>query len=432
MPPITIHRQRIEEPMNKAIATVIASLLLLGVYACNAAPHTSGEPPAIPTSASPFTPLPPPSASSTITLTPSPTRTGTSTATATATPTPSRTLKPGETYMIATAHAMVKTHDYWMLTEVPSTLQARQVHCKDGFVLELKLDILRQSSDQWTLFTCSPELEDSSSWRTPGAVDFGTRYTQVTRNDLSQTWIIRHGDYHGLVIDRPDALLYPYRWTRDGKYVYLYPGFYPGPDGFATSAYFVNFDAYQVLYRLNLETGDLEKILPRRDGVYYALSLSPDDQFLIYTDTSEPGLLHVLNMLDGSARHITLDAGAFVTGRFAWRSDSAKVVFASGYEKVGDDWNDNVSAASIYALSVKTMHAQLILSKDPRILVPDFECKPLSGCSAWLDENTIYLYPLSSEFACSDARFTLNIQTGYLAALPTSTPQPETTSTPQP
>lgn len=432
MPSITILRQRIEEPMNNAFATVIALLFLLGVYACNAAPHTSGNPPTIPTSASPFTPLPSPSASPTITLTPSPTRTGTSTATATTTPTPSRTLKPGEATVRARVQVIEKTHAYWMLTEVPSTLQARQVHCKDGFVLERKLDILRQSSDQWTLFTCSPEPENQSERWTPGAVDFGTRYTQVTKNDLSQTWIIRHGDYDGLVIDRPDALLYPYRWTRGGKYVYLYPGYYPGPSGFATSAYFVNAGAYQVLYRLNLETGDFETILPRRDGVYYALSLSPDDQFLIYTVTNEPGILHVLNMIDGSARHITLDAGAFVTGRFAWRPDSAKVVFASGYEKVSQDWSDNVSAASIYVLSIKTMHAQLILSKDPRILVPDFECKPLSGCSAWLDENTIYLYPLSSEFACSDTRFTLNIQTGYLASVPTSTPQPETTSTPQP
>ncbi len=411
---------------------VLAFLLLFLLPGCNTGADRAGKHPATPTSQQPAATLAfrPPSPTPVLTRAPASTRTSTSTATTTFTPSP--TFDPYEATISARVASIQNTQAYRMSVEVPATLAARNVQCKNGFVLERKMEILWVSSDLWTIFTCSPRPKNWSELWTPGVVDWKTRYTGLVKNDLSKTWIIPHDEYDGLVIDRPNAWLYPYHWTRDGKYVYLLPQYYPGGSGFPTSASIMG--GPRELYRFNLESGGLETIFSYREHVFYSLSLSPDDQFLIYVDSSAPNIVHVVNMIDGDDRHIILDDDIAFTGSFAWGPDGTKVVFAAGYKKDSDDWQDDAASASLYVLTIKNMHAHIFLFKDPRILLPQHECDSHGCVEKWLDENTLYLVPRAYDIDTRYSNFIIDIRTGYLVdvSTPTPTKEPEVTLTPTP
>lgn len=301
-----------------------------------------------------------------------------------------------------------------MFTEIPATLEARNVKCKDGFILEQGLDVIQASNDKWTLFTCSPQPQNQDKRWTPGVVDFGTRYTQIIKNDLSKTWTIQHSTFDYSIIDRPDALMIPYRWTADGKYLYLYPRYYPGGSGFPQSA-FLN-THINSLYRINLETGKFTLFLKRDQ--FGAFALSPNDQLLAYSENDKPDVVHIWNIETDTDLQVKLNEKIVAAGAFIWNSESTKVIFFAGYGKQSDNWLDDLSATSIFVLSPQIMHVQKVLAKDSRLFEP-------SGCfnndDVWLDENTICLYSTNYELDSWNKFFTFNIKSGsvvFLRAFP--------------
>lgn len=334
-------------------------------------------------------------------------------ATKNSTVTPSATLSPAQETkgaVVVTVGALEVTQLAYMFTSVPGTLAARNVNCKDGFVLELPLDILPDSNDQWTLFTCSPIARNAADQWTPGVVDFGTRYTQLTKNDLSQTWIIQHKTFDYSIINRPDALLVPYRWTTDGKYLFLFPESYPGASGFPLSAFlYTNINS---LYRINLETGYFELVL--RSDQFDALALSPDDRLLAYSERDKPNIIHIRNMASGDDLRVELHENIIASGAFIWNSDSTQVVFTVGYHKKSEDWQDDLSSTSIFVLTLQNKHVEKVLAKDPRIFVP-YDCS--DDHTVWLDKNTICLYSVNSELDSWNKFFAFNIKTGTVTFL---------------
>ena len=286
---------------------------------------------------------------------------GTQEAIPTLTPTPTLTLPPIQTSTTTPTFAYKQTSygtpEAFLATAQASlhatnistnaTLTARNVQCKDGFVIEEYSEIIRYSSDQWTLFTCSPLSQNPNDGWTPGIVDYGTRYTQITKNDLSQTWIIQHSTFDYAVIDRPDALMTPVRWTADGKYLYLYPRYYPGISGLPQSAFL---DTHiNNLYRINLETGEFKLFLKRDE--FGALDFSPDDQFLVYSEQDTPGVIHIRNMETDNDLQVKLNENVVAVGAFIWNSESTKVVFTAGYGKDSDNGWDDLSGISIFVLT---------------------------------------------------------------------------------
>jgi hypothetical protein len=360
--------------------------------------------------------------------------THTETRTITSMPTPdipiktSVTFTPSSTYSLEqkTVHASVAksmaTHQAFMYTSNPATLAARDVSCKDGFTLEFSLEITRMSTTQWTMYTCSPVPKNQDQRWTPGVVDYGSRYTVFKKTDLSKTWIIEHRQFDYSQINRPDGLLFPYRWTADGKYVYFFPKYYPGPDGFAYSAYF--YSLIDVLYRLNLETGDFEKVL--NDNMDF--SLSPNDQFLIYTLSDHPDIVHIMDMSNKKDRQFPLDHQVSFTGIFVWKPDSTGVLFASGYEQTTDNWQDNVSATSIYLLSLKNLSLRTLLQKGSQRFIPR---RSNSNDEYWADSNTIHIFSLKPENDFQN-EFYLNIQNGKIKNNATPPIEITKTGTPTP
>ena len=325
---------------------------------------------------------------------------------------PSITFSPAQATQTASYARFIQgkqTQESLMFTVVPATLEARNVQCKDGFVIEQYLDIISSSNNQWTLYTCSPTpLNKNDEW-TPGVVDYGTRYTQIIKTDFSKTWTIRHNTFDYSIINRPDALLSPYRWTADGKYLYLYPSSYPGGSGFPESAFL--YTQIGSLYRINLETGKFELVLQR--SLFGALALSPDDRLLAYSEPDKSDIIHIRNMENGTDLQIKLNEDISAAGAFIWNSQSTKVIFTVGYGKQNGNWQDDLSGTSVFVLTPQNMHVQKVLAKDSRIFSP-YEC---SDNIYWLNENTICLYSLNQDLDSWNKIFTLNIKTGTVTYL---------------
>ncbi|NJN80527.1 MAG: hypothetical protein HC797_08675 [Anaerolineales bacterium] len=314
-------------------------------------------------------------------------------------------------FLISTGCGNSQTHTPTTTPTYANSFEARNVKCKNGFTLELPVDILRASNDKWTIFTCSPPATGITFLGlTLVEVDYGERYTQIIKTDLSKTWTIQHNDFEYSRINRPDALMMPYQWTKDGNYLYLYPVYYPGGSGHPQSAFL--YSGISDLYRINLETGKFELFLQREQ--FTDIAFSPDDQFFIYSERNNPNLIHVKNMITNQEQQLNLGENIFATGAFIWNSESTKVVFFVGYENKSENWQNDLSSTSIFILSPQNMHIQNILEKDVRKFAPDV----CPNNEYWVDENTICVYSVDRELGYWENKFTLNITTGTLESMP--------------
>lgn len=290
-------------------------------------------------------------------------------------------------------------------------IEKRGVSCENGYQLEAWREILLIPNDDWTVFTCT-----AFDLAQPSNADYGFRYTKVVKTDLSQSWIVSHKD---LVWSKMhNGYLSTYRWSQDKRYLYLVPHI-SGIDGFPISAYF--WDASN-LYRLHLESGNFETIL----NDVRSFSLSPNDQLVISTESDKPSIIHLTNLSDAKSQQTRLGDEVAITGIFVWNFDSTRVVFASGYENDTGAAFDDLSATSIFLLTIKNLHLQTLLQKDSRLLVPSLEF-PRVGY--WIDANTISLTSLKHDDEFSND-ISLNIQTGEIRNLVIPTVELEMIATP--
>jgi hypothetical protein len=286
-----------------------------------------------------------------------------------------------------------------------AALEARNVKCKGGFQLELPMDILRYSNKDWTLFTCSPpppnnrEGKGAQTW----PVDYGTRYTQLIKTDLSQSWVIQHDSFNYSEMDRPDALLVPFRWTEDGKYLYVYPDYYPGPSGGSASR--ILRTGVSSLYRINLENGDFGPATPNNH--YSSMEISPDDRFLVYSDWDEPDRIHVWNLESAKDMSVKLNQDVMASGGFVWNSKSEIVVFVAAQGSDDHESREDMAGTSVFVLTIENMNVEEILSEDPRLFIPA-DC--FDG-NYWLDENTMCLYSINDNLDSWNKYFSINIKT---------------------
>jgi hypothetical protein len=305
---------------------------------------------------------------------------------------------------LSTYGSMSATRIHYMMTEIPATKDARHIFCKAGFEMEDAIEVLRQSSDQWTVFTCSPLVEDQNSIGTPILVDFGTRYTQINKNDGSKTWIIQHNTFDNSGINRYRAMLMPYRWTQDGRYVFLYPRGIPDPDclSYLCYLYSVEIDDF---YRFDLYTGEFELVLRREQ--FNSLGLSPDGKYLVYSEKEVPDRIHLINVNTWEDRVVELNVDATATGYFLWKTDNSEVIFVGGYTEEMDEGQKELSATDLYVLAVDTMQIRTIIKKDSRSFMPHFCDYPL----IWVDQDTFCMTPRQDGM---DGIFTYNLNTGII------------------
>ena len=341
----------------------------------------------------------------------------TATATITLTPTSRPTFTP--TPNLATSLAYPTN---WV--PALATLDNRAVRCDDGYELELPELIDYMSNDIWSIFTCSPKPKDFKTMWTPGVVDYSKRYTKILKTDFSQSWVIWHKDF--LWSNRPNAFLSARRWTQDGNFVYLVPAQSPSGDGFSPSDYFRDSNE---LYRLNLNSGNFEIVLPYvRYG--YSYTLSPNGQYLAYSMPDEKKVVHIKDMSNNDEQQIVLKGDYALTGAFAWSVDNAKLLFASAV----NGWKDGNAGISIFMLTINNLHLQPILLNDRRLLIPfpqwkDGEHKDITY---WADKNLLYVWSLDNMSVEYFSELALDVQSGNIVVMTTPNPSLIGTSTPKP
>jgi hypothetical protein len=330
------------------------------------------------------------------------------------------TLSPTRNFSFETLESFRETD--W--APIYGVFDKRGVKCDVGYKLEIPDVVVQMSDETWSIFTCSPQSEDSDAYWTPGAVDLGSRYTKLIKTDFSQSWTISYNDFRWS--NKPDVYLSVYRWTQDGHYVYLEPGL-PGGSGFYAPGYFWNSNH---LYRLNLISGKFETILSDSENGF-AFSLSPDGQYLAYANALEKKVVHIRNMSSGEEQQFLLDGDYVLTGTFVWKLDNTKLFFASAL----NGWEDGKAGISIFMLTLKNMHIQTVLFDDMRLLVPnrDYVWSNREVLKyLWPGENllsVVSLYDGSLEY---HSELALDIQTGNIIVLAIPRPGLVKSATPKP
>jgi len=192
-------------------------------------------------------------------------------------------------------------------------------------VLQNKLDKYCKHGQAWGV-----ELSPNDQWK---AVFCSYDIIEIVRNDESKNWELSS-----------DTLINPYteyfasvsHWSNDGNYVYV--SFDPHTDGF-----WEPFHQGVVLYRLNLETGQISEVLPlgKSDWIFYSFAFSPNDRRLAYIVTDKsPVTLNIRDMQTGDEQSFEFEPKYNTGGGFIWSPDSQMLVFSitqfdtSNYEYV--------------------------------------------------------------------------------------------------
>src|SRR5215207_9080708 len=179
-----------------------------------------------------------------------------------------------------------------------------------------------------------------------------------------------------------DALINPYteyfigvdHWSNDGAYAYV--SLDPHTDG-----YWETFHQGIVLFRLNLETGEISEVLPlgKSNWIFYSFAFSPNDRRLahIMTDRS-PVILNIRDMQTGIEQSYKFDPKYNTGGKFVWSPDSKKLVFsirqfdANYYEQV---------ATSIVLWEKEKSNTTILIKDHEKNLVP----------TEWVNDTKIIL-----------------------------------------
>jgi hypothetical protein len=308
-------------------------------------------------------------------------------------------------------------------TSIAATNAARGASCLPGFELELPESVPSMPNDLWTIFTCSPQRPRVKPGETPVTVDYRTRYTKVISVDRTREWTIPHTQFYWT--NRPGALLTTYRWSVDGKYLYLLWHYYPGPDGGDATIYF-SITEDVALFRLHLDTGIFESVLPYAEQSY-AFSLSPDNRYLAYRNPDEQTAIRIREIDTNREIRKDLYGDYVLTGAFVWRADSQAVFFASAMK----GWEEGKAGTSIFSIAVRDMTMRMLLYNDKRILIP-FPCRDNRTLYSWSGDNYLCITSLDENSDAALQNFLLNVRTGEVVPAPTRTPTGPKTSTASP
>lgn len=197
---------------------------------------------------------------------------------------------------------------------------------------------------------------------------------KVVRTDEKKEWELPYESLFGPYSSAALFIGMPH-WSVDGLYVYVSAN--PHTDG-----YWEPFHSASVLYRFNLETGQVSEVLPagKDSTIYYSFAFAPDDSMLAYieTDTS-PVVLVLRNLETGAEKKIEFDPKYNTGGGFLWTPDGQKLVFSV----TQFDRNTFEYVATLILLWDRT-------TGEPVHLISDYQdfLEPI----AWAEENKVILH----------------------------------------
>lgn len=226
-------------------------------------------------------------------------------------------------------------------------------------------------------------------------------HTQITKIDGTQTWIV---SMDALAfpddLSRDNSNLTVRKWSKDGKYLYLSLSTCC-PDRLNGLAFYDH-----ALYRLDLTSGQFLTLIELSRS-YYAYSLSPDEQTMVY---SKPGVgdeIFIQDLESKAEWQVLLDRN-YGIGDFLWNSDGSEVFFAGEIE----GWPNGSNGFSLLALNLKNKSASVLIDNDLRLFVP----------IGLLGKNKLLLESNKSDVTIGEKYWAFNIITKQLALGPTPTP----------
>jgi hypothetical protein len=328
----------------------------------------------------------------------------------TATPLPSSTSNSLEEYYEAirtTFDAKFITSDTQISltgTAAHNTLEARKAYCMNGYDILYPQDMVREerqiktATDQWVVIQCLPNRGILGG------------YTLLANHDGSITWRI---SYETLQLPYEREYLWGHRADQAGKYLYLVPGNLSSPSG----GYLINyiFGWGYGLYRIDLQTGQLQEVLGEVKGGYYVdLSLSSDARYVAWSSTTESNMAYIQDLEKKEVTKVELGESYKIVGAFNWSPDNRTLVFAASLHEL----EEGKSGISLFTLDTKDMQPRLLFYDDQRNLVPWFNS---NTSEMWLNTDTMRVASYSYETDYISEEWELNIRTGDLIQLPQPT-----------
>lgn len=314
--------------------------------------------------------------------------------------------------IILTSATSTQTPSLLIPTE-KGNITPSSVSCPEFYILEkLPVGAPIKSNEEWILYTCSLAK---------------TRYNNfVLSKDNSKVWEIYYNN--PAWADKNSIQLSAYRWTQDGTYLYLVPTLNCCGSGFDAPGYF--WDNYS-LYRLNLQSGYFENIIPPSDKGY-SFSISPNDEYLVYSE-NESKTIHIIDLRTRIEQILSLDEDYVLTGAFAWKPDSTKLYFSSAI----NGWESEDEGISIFMLSINNMNIQTILFNDNRLLIPlakqeDGSLWENGNLEYWVNDNLLNIESLDYMSVEYFSRLALDVQSGEVIILSTPLPNLIGSATPKP
>jgi hypothetical protein len=203
----------------------------------------------------------------------------------------------------------------------------------------------------------------------------------------------------------------PFYWSRDGKYIYF--TCYHGPDDSSTKFFGNAFTDGDCVFRFDVDTGKMIEVLPDIQPGYYAFSISPDENLLVYANQTEtPVKLKLLDLNTNTERVLlTGDKIILEIGSFGWSPKMDKLIFST-LEILDDEKREY----SIFMLDLKSLRT--------RILVENFG--EWLAFKSWNEQGQIFYRDSNHGI------WQFNLDSQALSLIATKTPWPVITRTPKP
>ncbi len=257
------------------------------------------------------------------------------------------------------------------------------------------------------------EVSPNGQWITVecvGTLDNPDTHLRVVSIDRSKDWKIYFGDYaEGSLYDHKDGI-YPYRWSKDGRFLYAV-----APTRFEGCCWI---GGYGLLVRLNLETGDqvdILNVIDTRDSLgipAISFAILDDDRYLVYVHPLSDDKFVIQDLLTWETQEIAIKFQNDIDANYVLlSSDLDKIVLA--LFRYDEDGEDHFPLDAIGLINLKTGEQKKLISN----ITPD---KPLYPVR-WEDADHVLLsttrryrwddLPPENEF------WLLNIQTAELTKI---------------
>jgi len=228
---------------------------------------------------------------------------------------------------------------------------------------------------------------------------FEPQIIKILDKNGSPMWEIPY--QHETAMADPHPSLRIYRWSKDSVYLYFY--YYFSPDGGDRAFWWDGFD----LQRINVETGNIEQVVPGDREGYIAFAFSPDETQIAYTRAQDnPSIIYIHNLKTGVEKNTNVIVNTSMNyirvGSIVWSPSGDKIAFQTE--------SDDYRAQTIY-LDPSTMKQKIV-----REYMVDN-----SYFDGWSDEANLSFLDIKGGLGYI---VHLNLKNGEVVEIGTPTPQP--------